>query len=227
MERLLHSFNSMSINTTMASIPSDTHASKSGSLAIHRLPAPTYHITRPNQDDCRNIRFFLQKDWNEYKKSKEDLSSKKKEEKKTMKKKNKSKADSDNELSESDSDIEESSVHPHGYLQLSNGVYTCADVSRLTQIQKRSKSIWNHLFTIDLDPESWGVADIPLQQHFYAQISAEFEEFRQCDDGIWKARLYATQKYPDWCRNVRNKNTLMRDASITGTYTLVEASILN
>ncbi|KAJ3779046.1 hypothetical protein FB446DRAFT_711993, partial [Lentinula raphanica] len=42
-------------------------------------------------------------------------------------------------------------------------------------------------------------------------MAAEFPEFRFCNDGKWKARLYAIGKYPDWKRDYRDKDRLRRD----------------
>ncbi|KAJ3755038.1 hypothetical protein EV360DRAFT_73208 [Lentinula raphanica] len=54
----------------------------------------------------------------------------------------------------------------------------------------------------------------PLRDYFYRAMAAKFSEFRFCNNGKWKARLYAIGKYPDWKRDYRDKGKLRQDAAI-------------
>ncbi|KAJ3822515.1 hypothetical protein F5880DRAFT_666405 [Lentinula raphanica] len=98
-----------------------------------------------------------------------------------------------------------------GCLQDEDGEYTTTDSARLSRFYQHAKSIFNMFYSHFLDAESWGKTSSDVADYFYRAMAAEFPEFRFCNDGKWKARLYAIGKYPDWKRDYRDKDRLRRD----------------
>lgn len=86
--------------------------------------------------------------------------------------------------------------------------------SRNLEFWKFSKSIWNSFYVADCDPETWGMVTNDVGDYYYQMMATEFPEFRYCDNGKWKARIYATQKYPDWVNKVRKDGSLTRNPGI-------------
>ncbi|KAJ3725411.1 hypothetical protein C8R42DRAFT_718931 [Lentinula raphanica] len=134
------------------------------------------------QDECPNICFFFEKDWNEYREMKKNTSNK--------------------------------PPTALGCLQADDGSFTSDDPHRLSLFYQHAKSIFNYFYTVYLDAESWGKISSEVAIYFYRAMAAEFPEFRYCNDGKWKARVYAVGKYPDWKRDYRDKGKLLRDPAI-------------
>ncbi|KAE9388103.1 hypothetical protein BT96DRAFT_1004499 [Gymnopus androsaceus JB14] len=109
-----------------------------------------------------------------------------------------------------------SNPHELGYLQSSTGKYSIKDKAHMKEFTATSKSIWNQFYIQDLDPHTWhnGVDD-HVADYFYAKMASTYEEFRFCDNGRWKARLYAIKNYPEWTQSTRESGHLQCNSSIS------------
>ncbi|KAE9386488.1 hypothetical protein BT96DRAFT_1006045 [Gymnopus androsaceus JB14] len=107
--------------------------------------------------------------------------------------------------------------HNLGFLQSKNSTYIVSapnSKDQMSAIWQTSKSIWSDLYIADVDPESWGVVNTEIGDYFYARLASIHPEFCYCNNGKWKAKVYATVKYPDFTTNVRDKGKLQRDPTI-------------
>lgn len=115
--------------------------------------------------------------------------------------------------------------HDLGFLQLQDGTYSVSasnSKDQMSAIWQTSKSIWSDLYIADVDPESWGLVNSEIGDYFYARLASIHPEFRYCNNGKWKAKVYATVKYPDFTMNVRDKGKLERDPTIKGAKSAYE-----
>ncbi|KAJ4494831.1 hypothetical protein C8J55DRAFT_484534 [Lentinula edodes] len=161
---------------------SSTATHSSTTLASGRLPKIETTFEPLTKEECCNIRFYHEKEWNDYKEQKKDTN--------------------------------EKAPKALGFLQAHDGTYTTGDASRLAQFYQHAKSLFNLFYTLYLDADSWGRMSSEVAGYFYRAMAAEFPELRSCNDGKWKARVYATNKYPDWKRDYRDQDKLMRDTAM-------------
>ncbi|KAJ3806110.1 hypothetical protein F5876DRAFT_69231, partial [Lentinula aff. lateritia] len=154
----------------------------SAELRASQLPKIETTFEPLTKEECCNIQFYHEKEWNDYKEQKKDTN--------------------------------EKAPKALGFLQAHDGTYTTSDASRLAQFYQHAKSLFNLFYTLYLDADSWGRMSSEVAGYFYRAIAAEFPELRSCNDGKWKARVYATNKYPDWKRDHRDQDKLMRDTAM-------------
>ncbi|KAJ3924667.1 MAG: hypothetical protein NXY57DRAFT_1083288, partial [Lentinula lateritia] len=161
---------------------SSTATHSSTTPASGRLPKIETTFEPLTKEECCNIQFYHEKEWNDYKEQKKDTN--------------------------------EKAPKALGFLQAHDGTYTTGDASRLAQFYQHAKSLFNLFYTLYLDADSWGRMSSEVAGYFYRAMAAEFPELRSCNDGKWKARVYAMNKYPDWKRDYRDQDKLMRDTAM-------------
>ncbi|KAJ3861579.1 hypothetical protein EV359DRAFT_66359, partial [Lentinula novae-zelandiae] len=161
---------------------SSTATHSSTTPASGRLPKIETTFEPLTKEECCNIRFYHEKEWNDYKEQKKDTN--------------------------------EKAPKALGFLQAHDGTYTTGDASRLAQFYQHAKLLFNLFYTLYLDADSWGRMSSEVAGYFYCAMAAEFPELRSCNDGKWKARVYAMNKYPDWKRDYRDQDKLMRDTAM-------------
>ncbi|KAJ3848671.1 hypothetical protein EV368DRAFT_68063 [Lentinula lateritia] len=165
----------------------------SAELRASQLPKIETTFEPLTKEECCNIRFYHEKEWNDYKEQKKDTN--------------------------------EKAPKALGFLQAHDGTYTTGDASRLAQFYQHAKSLFNLFYTLYLDADSWGRMSSEVAGYFYRAMAAEFPELRSCNDGKWKARVYATNKYPDWNRDYRDQDKLMRDTAMEALHPVLTGLI--
>ncbi|KAJ3789072.1 hypothetical protein GGU10DRAFT_407464 [Lentinula aff. detonsa] len=116
------------------------------------------------------------------------------------------------------------SFHSLAFLQLESGEYTSDDVSRLRQMTAAARGIWTMFYSLYLDAETWTKHPSHVAEYFYSKMAQDFEEFRYCNDGKWKAKQLAIVKFPDWSKDLREKGLLERDPAIESRSSITKQS---
>ena len=93
---------------------------------------------------------------------------------------------------------------------------------RITTMSAKARELFNTLYRYRQDPTTWGLRTTEASAFFSNSMRNEFSEFRWCDSD-WKVQAFATEKYPDWVKDVRNARRLTR---ITLNLTLLLGIIL-
>ncbi|KAF8156906.1 hypothetical protein B0H34DRAFT_808261 [Crassisporium funariophilum] len=70
-----------------------------------------------------------------------------------------------------------------------------------------AKLTFNSLYFRHVDPSSWSKKTDVATAYFYNTITAKDPEFQLCK-GNWKIQTWATERYPDWAKNVRKPGGL-------------------
>ncbi|KAF8182551.1 hypothetical protein BJ912DRAFT_1061708 [Pholiota molesta] len=81
--------------------------------------------------------------------------------------------------------------------------------ARLTQMSSEANILWTTLFSTREDPPSWKKKTKAANDFFSNSMRSKFIEFRLCE-GDWKVEVFATTKFSDWNRNLREKGNLKR-----------------
>ncbi|KAF4587956.1 hypothetical protein EYR38_009917 [Pleurotus pulmonarius] len=68
--------------------------------------------------------------------------------------------------------------------------------------------LFNELHSAGLDPPTWSKRQATAGEYVCQQLSKQHREFRYCEDGKYKASLYASIKFPDWNRDSRQAGKL-------------------
>lgn len=81
--------------------------------------------------------------------------------------------------------------------------------SRIKKFMSHAKLVWNELYHKRLDPNSWTKKTPRMASYFTVNMKKNFPEFRY-SEGDWKVERFAITKYPDWCRDSRERGNLTR-----------------
>ena len=73
---------------------------------------------------------------------------------------------------------------------------------RYNEIWADAKLAFNSLYFRRVDPTSWSKKTDIAAAYFYNTMTAKYPEFQFCE-GNWKVQHWATERYPDWVKNVR------------------------
>lgn len=80
--------------------------------------------------------------------------------------------------------------------------------SRRREMTRILHECFNELFAANADPPTWGKKRESAGEYTCQQLLKRCEEFRYCQDGRYKANLFASIKYPDWSRDSRSTGRL-------------------
>jgi len=83
------------------------------------------------------------------------------------------------------------------------------DEDRMKAMSAKARELFTTLYRYRQDPQSWGLRGAEASQFFSNTMRVEFPEFRWCEND-WKVHSFATGRYPDWVRDVRNGGNLTR-----------------
>lgn len=81
--------------------------------------------------------------------------------------------------------------------------------SKIKRLTSHAKLVWNELYRHRHDPTSWTKKTPTMALYFAHNMKHTFSEFSYCE-GNWKVEQFAITKYPDWCRDSREKGHLTR-----------------
>jgi len=73
---------------------------------------------------------------------------------------------------------------------------------RYNEIWADAKLAFNSLYYCRIDPTSWSKKTDIAVAYFYNTTTTKYPEFQLCE-GNWKVQHWATERYPDWVKNVR------------------------
>jgi hypothetical protein len=73
---------------------------------------------------------------------------------------------------------------------------------RVSAMSQKARQLFNTLYRYRQDPKSWSVKTDEAASFFSNTMRADFPEFRWCEND-WKVHAFATEKYPDWAKDVR------------------------
>ncbi|KAF8152446.1 hypothetical protein B0H34DRAFT_810357 [Crassisporium funariophilum] len=79
--------------------------------------------------------------------------------------------------------------------------------NRFNEIWADAKLAFNSLYFRCVDPSSWSKKTDVAAAYFYNTITVKYPEFQLCE-GNWKIQTWATERYPDWAKNVRKPGGL-------------------
>ncbi|KDQ25091.1 hypothetical protein PLEOSDRAFT_170030 [Pleurotus ostreatus PC15] len=68
--------------------------------------------------------------------------------------------------------------------------------------------LFNELHSAGLDPPTWSKRQATAGEYVCQQLLKQHREFHYCEDGKYKASLYASIKFPDWNRDSRQTGKL-------------------
>lgn len=75
--------------------------------------------------------------------------------------------------------------------------------SRLAAMSTRARELFMTLRRHERDPVTWRTRGAEEAEYFSNCMNAAFPEFKLCEND-WKVQAFATERYPDWCKDVRN-----------------------
>jgi hypothetical protein len=81
--------------------------------------------------------------------------------------------------------------------------------SRLSAMSTRARELFTTLHRHGRDPVSWSTRGAEEAEYFSNIMRTKFQEFSLCDND-WKVHAFATERYPDWCKDVRDGGHLTR-----------------
>jgi len=94
-----------------------------------------------------------------------------------------------------------------GFICTEDGEFVGA--SRIKTMTETAKKLWNHLHHHRLAPATWHLISQDAYDYFSSHMCASYPEFRLCE-GDWKAKMFATIRYPDWSHGSRASGKLTR-----------------
>jgi hypothetical protein len=74
--------------------------------------------------------------------------------------------------------------------------------SRIAAMSMKARELFMTLQRHGLDPETWGARGAEEAEYFSSCMRLAFPEFRWCESD-WKVHAFATERYPDWSKDVR------------------------
>lgn len=97
--------------------------------------------------------------------------------------------------------------------------------ARLSQIVAEANVLWNSLYSAREDPPSWKKKTKVANDYFSNSMRSKFIEFRLCE-GDWKVEVFASTKFSDWNRDLREKGALKRTSYLSHEPILITRFIL-
>lgn len=80
---------------------------------------------------------------------------------------------------------------------------------RFNAIWADAKLAFNSLYYRRVDSASWSKKTDVAAAYFYNAITAKYPELQLCQEN-WKIQHWATDRYPEWVKNVRKTGGLKR-----------------
>ena len=85
--------------------------------------------------------------------------------------------------------------------------------TRLAAMSAKARELFTTLYRYKRDPRSWGTRASEESAYFSNFMRAAFQEFRGCESD-WKVHAFATERYPDWSKDVRGSGNITRRSSL-------------
>ncbi|KAF8068696.1 hypothetical protein FPV67DRAFT_1668767 [Lyophyllum atratum] len=171
-----------SYDLLLKSIPTSAGTNPDGGLGLLTTVSSSSPRVAYLEEDYDIIRFWTEKDWNEYKRSRKNDTAGIHQQ--STKGRTKSK----------DHDASRDAL---AYIEDENGVPISG--KRAADLCALARSVFEYLATLGMAPKSWGKASAPAVKYFLDIIYQNHDELRLCD-GNWKANRLATDIYPGWAR---------------------------
>jgi hypothetical protein len=75
--------------------------------------------------------------------------------------------------------------------------------SRLAAMSVKARELFTTLRRHNREPVTWRGRGAEEAEYFSNCMNSGFPELRLCEND-WKVHAFATERYPDWCKDVRN-----------------------